>query len=195
MVANPRAVWKSTRTKYSFIILMPLVMHHCNTAMLKLKKFFSIKIFISDYFESDDYKLIRFQFGLTSATITSWCSWFFRQKLALGQQREFLYSNETLEHWPRGTFAAHRNSSFPPFFPPSSSLYYPPHFNSSHTSFHRPALLTRFPPFNAPFLCPSHQPPLPSLFILPPTHFIPFLPLYLPPSLSTFLIPWKTNLN
>ena len=48
MVANPRAVLKSTRTKYSFIILMPLVMHHCNTAMLKLKKFFSIKIPISD---------------------------------------------------------------------------------------------------------------------------------------------------
>ena len=35
----------------------------------------------------------------------SWCSWFFRLKFALGLLRELLYSNETLEHWPRGTFA------------------------------------------------------------------------------------------
>ena len=33
-------------------------------------------------------------------------SWFFRQKLACGLLRESLYSNETLEHWPRGSFAA-----------------------------------------------------------------------------------------
>ena len=35
-----------------------------------------------------------------------WYSWFFRQKLAFGFLRELLYGNETLEHWPRGTFAA-----------------------------------------------------------------------------------------
>ena len=36
-----------------------------------------------------------------------WYSWLFRQKLAFGLPWEFLYSNEILEHWPRGTFAAH----------------------------------------------------------------------------------------
>ena len=36
----------------------------------------------------------------------SWYSWFFLQKLALGLLREFLYSKETLENWPKGTFTA-----------------------------------------------------------------------------------------
>ena len=36
----------------------------------------------------------------------SWYSWFFRQKLAFHLLKELLYGNETLEHWPRGTFAA-----------------------------------------------------------------------------------------
>ena len=31
---------------------------------------------------------------------------FFRQKLGFGFLRELLYSNETLEHWARETFAA-----------------------------------------------------------------------------------------
>ena len=33
-------------------------------------------------------------------------SWFFSQKFAFGLLRELLYSNETLEHWARGTLAA-----------------------------------------------------------------------------------------
>ena len=36
----------------------------------------------------------------------SWYSWFFRENLAFGLRRELLYSNETRDHWPGGTFAA-----------------------------------------------------------------------------------------
>ena len=52
MVANPSAVWKSMRTKYSFAIVMSVIaiernVPYSNTE-LKLKNFFSIKIPVWD---------------------------------------------------------------------------------------------------------------------------------------------------
>ena len=99
-------------------------------AALGLKKLFSVKIPIWDLHEADDYKLTRFPFDELDDDSLCLCNlwreeqlgvkllddfsaknhqalcWFFRQKLGLGFLRESLYSNETLEHWARGTFAA-----------------------------------------------------------------------------------------
>ena len=97
---------------------------------LRLKKLFSVKIPIWDLHEADDYKLTRFPFDGLDDDSLCLCNlwrkeqlgvkllddfsaknhqalcWFFRQKLGLSFLRESLYSNETLEHWARGTFAA-----------------------------------------------------------------------------------------
>ena len=72
---NPSAVWKSMRTKHSFIILMSVIFFEWNgsygNAAFKLKKSFSVKIPIWDLLESDDHKLIRFPFDLTGSTIAT----------------------------------------------------------------------------------------------------------------------------
>ena len=83
-------------------------------------------------FESDDYQFIRFPFDRVDDDSLCLCNLWEKQQLAVkltndfsakndrsvviqlilglqlafGLLRELHYSNETLEHWPRGTFAA-----------------------------------------------------------------------------------------
>ena len=128
------------RTKYSFIILMPVISFERNwsygNAALKVRKFFSTKnpYLRLTWFKWQKTYLFSVRFDRLDDHDDSLClcnlrgkeqlavklpdefsvknhrasySWFFRQKLAFGLPREILYSNETLEHWLRGTFAAH----------------------------------------------------------------------------------------
>ena len=101
-------------------------------AALKLRKFFSFKIPIwecvlnqitinSLVFRLTVSTIIIFAFaifeeGVTCSEMDRWLlgeelscpviQLILRQMLAFGLFRELHYSNETLEHWPRGTFAA-----------------------------------------------------------------------------------------
>ena len=66
MVANPSVVWKSMRTKYSFIMPMSLISFEWNGSYGNAaNKVFFIEIIVRDQLESDDDKLIHFPYGST----------------------------------------------------------------------------------------------------------------------------------